>query len=405
MGSCIISTQVKWSRSDSARTIASAIILVALLSLAYFLSTKENASTAPISLLIGLSLGLVLERGRFCFYCIFRDGIEDKNSTGLLSVFAAIGAGAFGYAIVFGQFLPNTSTDRLPPLAHIGPVSFPLVIGAFIFGIGMSLSGACISGHLYRIGQGYLRAIPALIGTLIGFALAFLSWNWIYLNFISGSPTLWIPHLFGYSGALLVTLIFLLILTLVAIKKGVNSDPVACERSLRITARGIHQKLIIDRWNPLVTGALVGLIGTIAYLRVEPLGVTRQISASARKISLNNQIGPETLNGLDRMAGCIAIVTDVITNNGWLVIGLVGASFAASLAGNRFKISKLTPINSTSAFLGGVLLGFGSMISLGCTIGVLLSGTQAFALSGWVFFASVFLGVWTGIKFKLHKFG
>lgn len=405
MGSCIISTQVKWSRSDSARTIASAIILVALLSLAYFLSTKENASTAPISLLIGLSLGLVLERGRFCFYCIFRDGIEDKSSTGLLSVFAAIGAGAFGYAIVFGQFLTNTSTDRLPPLAHIGPVSFPLVIGAFIFGIGMSLSGACISGHLYRMGQGYLRAIPALIGTLIGFALAFLSWNWIYLNFISGSPTLWIPHLFGYSGALLVTLIFLLILTLVAIKKGVNSDPVACERSLRITARGIHQKLIIDRWNPLVTGALVGLIGTIAYLRVEPLGVTRQISASARKISLNNQIGPETLNGLDRMAGCIAIVTDVITNNGWLVIGLVGASFAASLAGNRFKISKLTPINSTSAFLGGVLLGFGSMISLGCTIGVLLSGTQAFALSGWVFFASVFLGVWTGIKFKLHKFG
>jgi uncharacterized membrane protein YedE/YeeE len=82
---------------------------------------------------------------------------------------------------------------------------------------------------------------------------------------------------------------------------------------------------------------------------------------------------------------------------------LIGASFAAALAGNRFKLSKITPVNATTALIGGILLGFGSMISLGCTVGVLLSGTQAFALSGWVFFASVFLGVWTGLKFKLHK--
>ena len=102
------------------------------------------------------------------------------------------------------------------------------------------------------------------------------------------------------------------------------------------------------------------------------------------------------------MAGCIAVVSEVITNNGWLIIGLVGASLAAAISGNRFKISRITPVNGTTALIGGVLLGFGSMISLGCTIGVLLSGTQAFALSGWVFFAAVFLGVWTGIKLKLH---
>ncbi len=385
------------------RTVASAVILVILLGIAYFLSTKEGASTAPISLLIGVSLGIVLERGRFCFYCIFRDGIEDKNTTGLLSVFAAIATGAIGYALVFGQFLPNTSTDRLPPLAHIGPVSIPLAVGAFLFGIGMTLSGACISGHLYRIGQGYLRAIPALIGTLIGFGIAFILWNPIYLNFISESPTPWLPHAFGYSGSLILTLVIVTVLAAIAIKKGVNSDPISGERSLKITLKSIHQKLILDRWNPLITGALVGVIGTIAYLRVEPLGVTRQISTSARNLSLDNGIGPETLNGLDKMAGCIAIVSEAITNNGWLIIGLVGASFAAAIAGNRFKLSRITPVNATTALIGGILLGFGAMISLGCTVGVLLSGSQAFALSGWVFFASVFLGVWTGIKLRLHK--
>jgi uncharacterized membrane protein YedE/YeeE len=387
------------------RTIASAVILAGLLGLAYFLSTKEGASTAPVSLLIGLSLGIVLERGRFCFYCIFRDGIEDKNTTGLLSVFAAIAAGALGYAIVFGQFLPNTSTDRLPPLAHIGPSSIPLALGAFLFGLGMTLSGACISGHLYRIGQGYLRAIPALIGTIIGFGIAFLLWNPIYLNFISGSPTIWLPHNFGYAGSLLLTLVIVTLLSAFAIKKGINSEPISGARSEKITFRAIHQKLIVDRWNPLVTGGVVGLIGTIAYLRVEPLGVTRQISTTTRNLTLDNGIGPETLNGLDKMAGCIALVSDVITNNGWLLIGLVGASLAAAIAGNRFKLSAITPVNATTALVGGILLGFGSMISLGCTIGVLLSGTQAFALSGWIFFGAVFLGVWTGIKLKFHKLG
>jgi hypothetical protein len=43
------------------------------------------------------------------------------------------------------------------------------------------------------------------------------------------------------------------------------------------------------------------------------------------------------------------------------------------------------------------------MTALGCTIGVLLSGTQAFALSGWAFFLFVYLGVWVGTKAKLHN--
>ena len=314
----------------------------------------------------------------------------------------AIATGSIGYALVFGQFLPDTSTDRLPPVAHIGPVSWVLVVAAFAFGIGMSLSGACISGHLYRLGQGYLRAIPALFGTLIGFVLAFLTWNWLYLNAISDAPTIWLPHYVGYSGALLITLSALLLLAFIAIRKGTNSDPIRKVSLAPLSLSGTLKNLITERWSPIATGAIVGVLGTIAYLRVEPLGVTRQLSTTARTFMDSNKIGPETLVGLDRMAGCIAVVAETITNNGWLVIGIIGTSFAAALAGGRFKFSRLTPTNTGTALLGGILLGWGSMTSLGCTIGVLLSGTQAFALSGWVFFAFVFLGSWVGIKAKLH---
>lgn len=352
-----------------------------------------------------MSLGLLLERGRFCFFCIFRDGIEDKNTTPLLSILVAIATGAIGYAVIFGQFLPDTTTGRLPPAAHIGPISWVLALAALVFGLGMALSGACISGHLYRLGQGYLRAIPALIGTIIGFVIAFLTWNWFYTTAIADAPTVWLPHYLGYSGSLILTLAVLLTLAYLFIRKGSNSDPIRTAPTAVLSLSQTLKNLITVRWSPIVTGALVGVVGMIAYLRVEPLGVTRQLSTQARTIMDANKIGSETLLGLDRMAGCIAVVSETITNNGWLILGLVGTSFAAANAGGRFKLSKLTVKNSSTALLGGVFLGWGAMTSLGCTIGVLLSGTQAFALSGWVFFTFTFLGSYLGIKLKLHTTG
>lgn len=419
MGSCLINTQSQdqksfgnpgallpvWNKAQKIRTGISALVIFSLLSLAFYLSSTQSAGAAPISLLIGVSLGLLLERGRFCFFCIFREGIEDKNTTPFLSILTAIATGSIGYAIVFGQFLPDTTSDRLPPAAHIGPVSWVLVLSAFAFGIGMTLSGACISGHLYRLGQGYLRAIPALIGTLFGFVLAFLTWNWLYTRAVADAPTIWLPHYIGYTGSLILTFVVLLGLTIFVIRKGKASEPIRTAPMEKISLKATVYKLIFERWSPITTGALVGLAGMIAYLRVEPLGVTRQLSTQARTLMSENKIGPESILGLDRMAGCIAVVSETITNNGWLILGLVGTSFAAAFAGGRFKFTRLTVKNSSTALVGGVLLGWGSMTSLGCTIGVLLSGTQAFALSGWVFFLFVFLGSWVGIKAKLHTFG
>jgi uncharacterized membrane protein YedE/YeeE len=392
-----------WSKKEKIQSLISGLTLIALLGTAYFLSAKENIGNAPISLLIGLSLGIIFERGRFCFFCIFRDSIEDKNNTPFLSILAAIITGSIGYAIIFGQFLPDTSQDRLPPAAHIAPVSWPLILAAFVFGIGMALSGACLSGHLYRLGQGYLRAIPALLGSLIGFGIAFITWNWLYLNSISDAPTFWLPNTFGYAGSLVITTVVILLLALLLIKKGVNSEPLRSNTSAEISLAKSYRNMITQRWSPITTGVLVGVIGMIAYLRVEPLGVTRQLSTTVRTLMDENAIGPDSLLGLDKISGCIAVISQTITNNGWLIFGLVGGSFAAAIAGGRFEFSKLTVRNSSTAFVGGILLGWGSMTALGCTIGVLLSGTQAFALSGWVFFLFVYLGVWVGTKAKLHK--
>ena len=420
MGSCIISADTNfgrgsansgtsveapiWGKADTLRTIAAGAIISLLLATAYFLSGKEGAgANAALSLLIGSALGIAFERGRFCFFCIFRDAIEDRDTTPFLSIISAIAVGAIGYAIVFGQFLPDTSSGSLPPGAHIGPVSLALVVAGLAFGVGMALSGACISGHLYRIGQGSLRAYPALLGSLVGFGLGFKSWNLLYSKSISDAPTTWLPHKLGYAGALVLTLLVLSIIAIIAIKWGKNSTPIANPVPEKITVATLRQSLFVNRWRPLTTGAIFGVIGTFAYLRIEPLGVTRQISTTSRTYFEGKSWIPQNLDGLDLMAGCVAIVSDTIVNNGWLILGIVLASFAAALTGNRFKFQQITLRNGLTALLGGVLLGWSSMIALGCTVGVLLSGTQSFALSGWVFFATVFIGSWLGIRLKLHK--
>jgi len=381
------------------RTTAAAVIVSVLLGVAYVLSGREGTGAqASFSLLIGTALGIIFERARFCFFCIFRDAIEDRNTTPILSILSAIAVGSVGYAILFGQFLPDTSTEYFPPNAHIGPVSWVLAVAGLVFGLGMTLSGACISGHLYRLGQGSLRAFPALFGSLIGFGLGFATWNKLYLSTLISAPKTWLPHTFGYAGSLFITLAVLLILALIARRWRATSDPVSNQ-----PAANFYSAIIVKRWPPLLSGALVGVIGTVAYLRIEPLGVTRQLSTTARTVLSDRGFLPETLEGLDVMKGCIAVISSTITNNGWLILGIVFASLAAALAGNRFSWQSITIKNGLTALIGGVLLGWSSMIALGCTVGVLLSGTQAFAVSGWIFFATVFIGTVVSIKLKLHK--
>jgi uncharacterized membrane protein YedE/YeeE len=382
------------------------VLFLFLVGLAVWLNTGETPDPGkPVSLLLGAALGFTFERGRFCFFCLFRDAIEQRATRPLIAIVVAIAVGAVGYALTFGLYLPNPKGEGLPPGAHIAPVSLPLVLGAAAFGLGMVLSGACISGHLYRIGQGYLRAIPALIGALIGFGLGFFSWNRLYLEQVSESPVLWLPRWLGYSGSLMIWLVAaaLIGIWLVRVDRSGDAHPSTNPHSARVTSfTELHDVLLVRRWSPAVTGAIVGVIGIFAYQRTTPLGVTSQLSTVSRSYLDSRGALPEVLHGIDMMRGCVAIVSNAITNNGWLVIGFVVASLAAAVGGGRFTIQRPTFGNSVTALVGGVLLGWGSLTALGCTVGVLLSGTQAFAVSGVVFLVVVFASVWLGVTLRLH---
>jgi uncharacterized protein len=161
---------------------------------------------AAFSWIAGAVFGWVLQRTRFCFLCNFRDFLERREPRGVLAILLALGVGLIGYHVVTGAWIVDPFAGHLPPKAHITPVGWNLVLGGLAFGLGMGVSGSCISAHFYRLGEGSLVCIFALIGSILGFLAGFLTWNPLYLALVSAKPVVWLPAKFGFGGALLLQL-------------------------------------------------------------------------------------------------------------------------------------------------------------------------------------------------------
>lgn len=380
------------------RSLSAALSIAILLTLgaaAWALSLDPAGRNLVFSLLTGAVLGVVLQRGRFCFLCNLRDFIDNRDPRGVISILVALAAGVLLYTAVIMAWVPIPQPDRLPPNAHIGPVGPVLALGAFVFGLGMAISGSCLSAHFYRLGEGSPTSPFALVGAAGGFLLGFLTWNPLYLASVSTSPPLWLPHHIGYAGTAVVSLGVLAALFVAVVAKG-RSDPSPADA---YSATAISQSIFVTRWPPVLTGLIVAAISAVYFFRVAPLGVTAELGSIVRTAGTRAGALPEGLLGLDTLRGCAtAIKQTLLSPNGLLVIGIIAGSFAAALVAGQFKPARPTRAQIVKGLSGGLLLGWGAMTALGCTVGVLLSGIHAGAVSGWVFLAFCVAGTWIGLS-------
>lgn len=370
-------------------------VLGAIALFAWFVHGPGGGRDLSFSILGGAAFGVVLQRSRFCFLCNFRDFVERREPRGLIAILVALAAGVVLYHAVMMAWVPVPQPGRLPPTAHIGPVGPVLALAAFAFGLGMAVSGSCLSAHLYRLGEGSPTAPFALVGAAAGFLIGFLTWNPLYLEWGYASPAIWLPHILGYSGTILASLGLLALLAALAI--GFGSGRVE-RREDAFDAAHVARAVFVERWPPVLAGLAVACVSAFAYLRVAPLGVTAELGSLVRTAGVFTGAVPETLHGLDLLRGCATAVKQAfLSPNGLFVAGLVAASFAAALASGAFRPRRPTGGEAARGLAGGLLMGWGAMTGLGCTVGVLLSGIHAGAVSGWVFLLFCALGVWVGL--------
>ncbi len=378
-----------------AALVAAGLAVVGVLAGAHLLSVHHASGTRlAIQAIAGLMMGIVLQRSRFCFACTIKDLVLPadgrRDSSGVIGLLVAMTVALVGCSAVLSAWIPDPSRGHLPPIAHIGPVGWHLVLGAGIFGLGMAVSGSCISAHLYRLGEGDLSPLAALAGSIVGFVLAYLAWNHLYLSTVVTAPVLWLPALIGWDAAVAVPCLALVAGMAVLLKW--YRPPLAPADA------SPWSRLLHHRWPAWAGGVCVGLIATICLFRGDALGVTAAIAGASRGVADAAHVLPARLEGMDGLRGCGTSVTvDGSLVNGVFIAALVIGAAAAALAGGRFRIRVPSAAGAVSGFLGGILLGFGAMISLGCTVGVLLSGIAASAVSGWLFMGAMLGGFSLGL--------
>lgn len=202
-------SEVTLRRSKTLRklsiTIASLVLIFALIALLFFyVLTKESLYLGI--LLMGVAVGIVIQRSRFCFASAFRDLIKGPEFDRSISLQKGI---IIGLLIgISGSFILKY-LGYIDPLIYVKPVGISNLVGGILFGLGMVIAGGCASGTLWRAAEGHIKLWLTLLTMVISYpVLRALIRD--YASFIFG-PKLFIPYLLGWGLGLIVTYVLILL--------------------------------------------------------------------------------------------------------------------------------------------------------------------------------------------------
>lgn len=374
----------------------------------YFFANSNEALMGTFWVL-GLTFGFVLQRSRFCFASGFRDIFLLSHGRNIKGIIIGMAIAAVGFSALMARQVPNTALGILPPDANVLPIGWHTVLGGLLFGFGMVVAGGCVSGSIYRMGEGYVASWVSFFGITFGVLAAAFTWNWWWEFSIKDGARIWLPHLIGHAGALAVTLIALVVLYLAVMwweSRGgmvVPDHPFTGEPEDSFVARvrNIVKRIFVHGWPALLGGAILGGLNFVSYVIARPWGFTGELSRWSIGISNGLGIGPGELAGVDALPGC----TLELGNDGvlhfmlFLVIGMIYGSFIAALFSGEFKIRvPRQRVRFVQAAGGGLIMGYGAGIAMGCTIGAFFSAIPSLALNGWVFAVFLAAGAWLGTQ-------
>ena len=151
-------------------------------------------------------------------------------------------------------------------------------------------------------------------------------------------------------------------------------------------------------WNPYLCGVLLGAVLYLSFLVTghglgASGGLARGVTAAMKAVT------PETVNSVPFFAGLGGGDKSVLSH--WLVWEVLGVIFGGAVSGllaGRFRagMHRGPQISGRRrlvfALLGGLLVGWATQLSRGCTSGQALSGGAILSAGSWAFMFSVFGG-------------
>lgn len=351
----------------------------------------EHGWRQGASLLIAAGLGFSLLQAGFGFTGGFRALIAEGRSAGVRAQLILIGA---TLALV-SPVLAVGEAFGSPVRGFVFPVGGALILGAFLFGIGMQLGGGCGSGTLYTAGAGVPRMWLTLAAFVAGATLA--SWQSELWSGWPALPPVSFPSLLGPLPAACLALGVLALLFLGA---------AALERSRhgRLVPISGRFSLLPGPW-PLLWGAVALALLCLATLLVagRPWAITAAFPLWGAKLVEGLGLDdPAFWPYWEDPTRTEALLRPLLADRTTIMdLGVMaGAALAAGLTGRRSPLALPRAGEATASLAGGLLLGIGAVLGMGCNISAFLGGIASGSLHGWVWIVPALAGNAVGVRLR-----
>ena len=361
---------------------------------AVYLGAVVNWRQAAL-FLVGGAAGVVLYHAAFGFTSAWRVFIADGRGAGLRAqmLMLALTCLVFFPVLAAGHFFAQ------PVRGSVSPVGVSVVVGAFLFGIGMQLGGGCASGTLYTAGGGNTRMLLTLgafiAGSVVGAAQ--LPW-WEAIPALK--PISLVASVGPLVGLTISLVLFGVVAALTAVVERRRHGGLATEVQ---PAPPGWRRALHGPW-PILAGA-IGLaavnIATLA-LAGRPWGVTSAFALWGSKALAALGVDVSSWSYWTPAARAAELKASVLSDiTSVMDFGIIlGALAAAGLAGRFAPIWRMPARSLAAAIIGGLLLGYGARIAYGCNIGAFFSGIASASLHGWLWFVAAFAGNILGTRLR-----
>ncbi|MBL8327414.1 MAG: YeeE/YedE family protein [Rubrivivax sp.] len=280
-----------------------------------------------------------------------------------------------------------------------------LLLGGFVFGIGMTLAGGCANKNLVRLGGGSVRSLVVLVFmglasymTLKGLLAQFRA-SWLDPVALPLGERGWADQSLGTalaqlgagtpktSLAIAAALIVLALLVFVFKDARFRADRVKWLSGLAIGA------LIVGGW--YVTGHL-------GYGENPETLETVYFATNTRTLESLSFVAPVAYS-----IELLSLWTDASLKPSFgiaAVAGVVCGSAAYALATRSFRWEGFASMQDLrNQLIGAVLMGFGGVTAIGCTVGQGLTGLSTLALGSMLAVTAIVAGSVATLKYLLWQ--
>src|SRR5512134_604965 len=343
--------------------------------------------------------GAVGNKTNFCTMGAVSDWVNMGDTSRMRMWLLAIAVALLGSSALEAAGLVDLSKSIYP-----GP-SFTwlsYLVGGFLFGVGMTLGSGCGSKTLIRVGAGNLKSLVVYV--FLGIA-AYMTLRGLFGAFRVGvlekaAITLPqgqdLPSLFStwmgmnepaWRGILTLVVAGAMLIFIYASK--------AFRSSFDYTLGGVVTGLVV------VGGWYVS--GVIGHVAEDPNTLQEAfVATNTGRMESFSFVSPMafTLEYLMLWTDKSKIVTYGIAS----ALGVIAGSAAYALATRTFRWEGFRDAEDTANHVvGGILMGFGGITALGCTIGQAISGFSTLALGSFLTFIAIVAGSAATMKYQYWR--